>query len=407
MPGFVEMGEEGAPPDQSPPMRPNSVDPTQVTVESPKTMNVEASASTNSLSAAQNHTVAKFFSTLLTNKVPTAYRQKAGQKACCVLLAMQVAVFTAGLATFGAEVELCTYEKFAAYTPSAGYCEAADGGVTDSFNLDDSGYWDTKNKFAFAKSMVTGVFHQYSSEQIDWRGTEHKSSASTSEAGISKDFYKVLKRWNEKWQVWNTAQTLVAMVSSSETVSGTASTVEVQINADPVAIMKTENYYVQYAQMLYDDDEPYKAVNELHPRQFYYTDTNLVYNDIGDDTFTLVFPGNIGIESTGFKNAFKNKDDDKGGNMRLDDDDELGLDAYMSKTFPVTTNDWSFPTPPPSSKIVITQPPTPKPSLKPTPGPVGVPTLRPTAVGWNKGGDAFKSVAEDLTADDTSIVINK
>ena len=110
MPGFVEMGEEGAPPDQSPPMRPNSVDPTQVTVESPKTMNVEASASTNSLSAAQNHTVAKFFSTLLTNKVPTAYRQKAGQKACCVLLAMQVAVFTAGLATFGAEVELCTYD---------------------------------------------------------------------------------------------------------------------------------------------------------------------------------------------------------------------------------------------------------------------------------------------------------
>ena len=41
MPGFVEMGEEGAPPDQSPPVRPNSVDPTQVTVESPKTMNVE------------------------------------------------------------------------------------------------------------------------------------------------------------------------------------------------------------------------------------------------------------------------------------------------------------------------------------------------------------------------------
>ena len=56
MPGYDEMGEEGAPPDQSPPMRPNSVDPTQVTVESPKTMNVEASASTNSLSAAQNHT---------------------------------------------------------------------------------------------------------------------------------------------------------------------------------------------------------------------------------------------------------------------------------------------------------------------------------------------------------------
>ena len=41
MPGYDEMGEEGAPPDQSPPMRPNSVDPTQVTVESPKTMNVE------------------------------------------------------------------------------------------------------------------------------------------------------------------------------------------------------------------------------------------------------------------------------------------------------------------------------------------------------------------------------
>ena len=41
MPGYDEMGEEGAPPDQSPPMRPNSVDLTQVTVESPKTMNVE------------------------------------------------------------------------------------------------------------------------------------------------------------------------------------------------------------------------------------------------------------------------------------------------------------------------------------------------------------------------------
>jgi hypothetical protein len=349
------------------------------------------------------HRLGLMFEPSLQATLPFNWRdnRKAFKQVCPVIAGIQLLLFIIGLTQFGTTVQTCQQTKFASYVGTGGVCKP-EFYITDEFNLDDSGYWDTKNKFASAKSMVKGSFHQYSSDNAAWRGIVNKASSQSplgvGATGISKDFYKVLSSWNEQFQVWGTAQTLVAMVTSSQTVSHTASTVEVQLNADPVSLMNTEHYRIQAAaEKRTPGAAPYGEAT-YQPRQWYYSDKAWAYLDLGMTDFLLRGPSDFA--NTGFTVDTPDRSDD----------DETTTDPandYLYKTFPVTDDNWQFPTPRPTTQKTPTQKPvTSPPTARPTVRPIGAPTVRPSQVGWNVALSAYQD-DETITSGTVDFRMNK
>jgi hypothetical protein len=247
--------------------------------------------------------------------------------------------------------------EFVAMTPpDSSVCEIIDS-VNDEHLLDNSGYWDTKNQFAFADSMVKGTFHNYVGTDSEWRDT------------YSKKFFNVLKGWNSKFVNRGSVFTLVSMVTSSERIA--SDQIEVQVNADPAAIMSTEKVSVKMAGVQYSSQ----------PRDILYASNAWwKYYDMGN-WFKIEVPSYI------FDNGGGNNWDDDDGHSGDDDAGPRGAvsssNTYFGKTFPINVDDtasanpgWGYPTPLPTSN----PDPTWKPTLKPTQYPtVRKPTQRPTA----------------------------
>ena len=43
--------------------------------------------------------------------------------------------------------------------------------LSDEYHLDDLGYWSTKNKYSFSKSMLKVTFNSFTSTEDDYRDT--------------------------------------------------------------------------------------------------------------------------------------------------------------------------------------------------------------------------------------------
>ena len=84
--------------------------------------------------------------------------------------------------------------------------------------------------------MVKGTFHNYVGTDSEWRDT------------YSKKFFNVLKGWNSKFVNRGSVFTLVSMVTSSERIA--SDQIEVQVNADPAAIMSTEKVSGEFLHLL-------------------------------------------------------------------------------------------------------------------------------------------------------------
>ena len=215
--------------------------------------------------------------------------------------------------------------------------------------------------------MVKAVFHEYGDPITAWRG-EESESVDRQVGGHSKKFYNILKNWNEKYENWGTARTLVSMVVSSETVPNSGSSIEAQISADPKTLMHAEHVRVQSGSI------EYPILGTMYPRRWYYSDTDFSYKDSNADFFAL----QVTEEKFDQYPWLVSVDDD-----RSDDDDVLtGKD---SKTFPITDDaaddQWDWPTPRPTvsepTLFPTSRPTTPMPTRTkmPVPGPT-------VAAGW-------------------------
>lgn len=249
--------------------------------------------------------------------------------------------------------------------------------------------------------MVKAVFHEYGDPITAWRG-EESDSVDRQVGGHSKKFYNILKNWNEKYENWGTARTLVSMVVSSETVPNSGSSIEAQISADPKTLMQAEHVRVQSGSIKYPGflhEETLYYLGTTYPRMWDYSDEDFFYEDYNTDFFALHI-----TEEKFERYSWLLFDDD-----RSDDDDVLT--GKNSKTFPIWHDDWEWPTPNPTkfkpTAYPTLKPPTPKPTMAfptPRPTPATEPTSKPSvAAGWN-----LKDDDDELTAGDyKEFMVNK
>jgi hypothetical protein len=182
------------------------------------------------------------------------------------------------------------------------------------------------------------------------------------------------------------------MVASSQKVSHTAGTVEVQLNADPVSLMNTEWYRIQAASQyrvwgVYPYDY-YKL--RFGPRKWYYSDSAWSYLDLGMTDFLLRAPSSVFAIRSGNDDHFWKIEETQ--DTKTDDDGTTQDDNLRKKTFAANDDGWNFPSPKPTTSIPPTQKPvTPAPTKKPVSAPTVraqrtiQPTSRPTTPGISIG----------------------
>ena len=151
--------------------------------------------------------------------------------------------------------------QFLSLTAAGGVCENVLIGISDVYQLDDEGYWDTSYEWAFGDTMLSSAFVDFKGTLTAWSDDYTADDGATYQS-YSRELFTVFDTWNNKWQSQASVDNLMSMVVAERKVTG-YSLVLARVVADPKAIMDSS-----FVDVL--------AVN---------TDKGsfpMVYNDLGD-----------------------------------------------------------------------------------------------------------------------------
>jgi len=126
---------------------------------------------------------------------------------------------------------------------SSATCESVLNRVSDTYYLDDTGFWSTSAAWAFSKTMLAVNFRAFGQTAFEYQ-------TSTTPA-----LFNTLASWNEAYKDMPVAKTLVDLVvrhSSVTTEGGNATGIFLETDVSPGTLMNLDNVY---GTILFDDDD--------------------------------------------------------------------------------------------------------------------------------------------------------
>lgn len=148
-------------------------------------------------------------------------------------------MFIAFFVQFGISFDDCKKQKFLSLKSDAGICNSVIVDINGKYYLDDNGYWSTKSEWAFASTMISTTFREYSHNLKDWNGKKNNYKN-----GISSKLWTSLHDKNKELKNKGTAQTLVSLVASADfpvkKKGATSYELRVDVEASPISLMKAQ-----------------------------------------------------------------------------------------------------------------------------------------------------------------------
>jgi hypothetical protein len=156
------------------------------------------------------------------------------ERTCGLLVIMQLLIAAAYVYFFNGGYSASEQMRFLSLTAAGGVCENVLIGMSDVYQLDDAGYWDTSYEWAFGDTMLSGAFVDFKSTLSAWTGNYSKDGVQFQ--SYSRELYMVFDTWNNKWQSQASVDNLMSMVVAERKVAG-YSLLLARVVADPKAIM--------------------------------------------------------------------------------------------------------------------------------------------------------------------------
>jgi len=111
-----------------------------------------------------------FIKGALESKAPPAVTGVKGgvERTCGLFVIMQLTIVAAYVYFFVVGYFASSKMRFLSLTADGGVCENVLIGISDVYQLDDDGYWDTSYEWAFGDTMLSGAFVDFKGTLTDW-----------------------------------------------------------------------------------------------------------------------------------------------------------------------------------------------------------------------------------------------
>jgi hypothetical protein len=167
------------------------------------------------------------------------------EKTFCLMALLQVSLVVAFITTFAQNIESCLS---ATYLSLDGFgndlCDHVKVQISDSYYLDDTGFWSSYKEWAFATTMLEVEFRQYLHSEDEWQ------------TGISANVFDTYYTWNQEMKNKGQAANLAKLVTSYRPVRTSSKmkhaighSLNVMTKADPTSLMDTTYQYVYGARL--------------------------------------------------------------------------------------------------------------------------------------------------------------